>query len=272
MSEQTDIATRIASIEARLQELKSIDTPGNFTSGGILFGGTDGVIASDASNLYWDNTNDRLGLGTNAPNTKLDIRGTNASYGSGPHIDFTTSADVYPQLQILPYAHNNIQIAFDAKFDGTNWKSSDAGSNFRIGKTSNILGLYYDSGNTAGNNVASWGEAFGIGVDGYARFGGVNIRIGTQLVTLANNAVARIGTTNNNVFVLVHAGTAPAMYVLNGATNTVNELLDPAGVYTPTAGTAASLNIYWSGANTRYEIENKRGATLTARFWLFDSP
>lgn len=54
-----------------------------------------------------------------------------------------------------------------------------------------------------------------------------------------------------------------ALYFLNGAAHTVNEIIDPAAQYSGAAGTAASINIYWSAGNNRYEIENKRGATRT---------
>ena len=34
------------------------------------------AFASDAANLFWDDTNNRLGIGTNAPASALDLRGT----------------------------------------------------------------------------------------------------------------------------------------------------------------------------------------------------
>ena len=46
------------------------------TSGSVLFSnGT--TIAQDNANLFWDDTNNRLGIGTNAPLVKLQIFGTN---------------------------------------------------------------------------------------------------------------------------------------------------------------------------------------------------
>src|SRR3990167_10567699 len=46
------------------------------TAGAVLFGGTAGLISQDNSNFFWDDTNNRLGLGTTSPQTLLDINGT----------------------------------------------------------------------------------------------------------------------------------------------------------------------------------------------------
>jgi hypothetical protein len=47
-----------------------------FTAGSVVFAGTSGVYAQDNAQLFWDDTNNRLGLGTAAPAIKLDIHGT----------------------------------------------------------------------------------------------------------------------------------------------------------------------------------------------------
>ena len=44
------------------------------TSGSVLFS-NGSTIAQDNANLFWDNTNKRLGIGTNAPTQSLDVRG-----------------------------------------------------------------------------------------------------------------------------------------------------------------------------------------------------
>ena len=43
------------------------------------------AFASDAANLFWDDTNNRLGVGTNAPSAKVFIQGTEAST-TGTHL------------------------------------------------------------------------------------------------------------------------------------------------------------------------------------------
>src|SRR3990167_2024849 len=51
-------------------------TLSNIGAGSILFGGTAGLISQDNANLFWDDTNNRLGIGTASPATPLDVNGT----------------------------------------------------------------------------------------------------------------------------------------------------------------------------------------------------
>jgi len=43
------------------------------TAGSVTFAGTAGVVSQDNSNLFWDDTNNRLGIGTAVPKTLLTI-------------------------------------------------------------------------------------------------------------------------------------------------------------------------------------------------------
>ncbi len=48
----------------------------SFTDGSVIF--SDGVgLAEDNGNLFWDDVNNRLGIGTNSPTDRLHVRGTN---------------------------------------------------------------------------------------------------------------------------------------------------------------------------------------------------
>ena len=47
----------------------------SFSSGSTLFAGTSGQISQNNSQFFWDNVNNRLGVGTNAPSSKLHIVG-----------------------------------------------------------------------------------------------------------------------------------------------------------------------------------------------------
>jgi hypothetical protein len=48
-------------------------------SGAIQFS-NGSAFASDASNLFWDDTNNRLGVGTNAPTSNFDVKSTATSF------------------------------------------------------------------------------------------------------------------------------------------------------------------------------------------------
>lgn len=57
------------------------------TPGSVIFAGTGGVLSESNANLFWDNTNGRLGLGTNAPSRRLDVNGTSLFRGAMRYVD-----------------------------------------------------------------------------------------------------------------------------------------------------------------------------------------
>ena len=85
---------------------------------------------------------------------KLAIEGTNAS-SAGPHVQFTTASDDYPLYVIRPWTHDNISLYFDAHYNAVAGKeqSSDAGSNYQIRKTSDLLYFRTDSGHAQGADL-----------------------------------------------------------------------------------------------------------------------
>ena len=92
------------------------------------------------------------------------IYGTDNSV-NGPHIQTFTSVDNYPLLQIMSLQHNNIFLGFDTYYDGSTYRSSNSGSNFLIGKTSNSFRVLCGSGAAQGTvptlSVASSWDASG---------------------------------------------------------------------------------------------------------------
>ena len=132
--------------------------------------------------LNVDSTNERVGIGTaTIPHggvgwAKFAIDGTNASV-AGPHIQFTTSLDNYPLMQILNYRHDDISIRFDSYWDGAN-KSSDAGSNYAIFKVSDLFKIMYDSGVAKGGAVA-WNDGIVLNTSGMVTASGLTLN-GTQ--------------------------------------------------------------------------------------------
>lgn len=71
---------RLAALESRFEALVVQDRPGSkaFTSGRIPFGSPTGVL-TESSDLVWDNTNKRLGIGTSSPAARAHIAATSGS-------------------------------------------------------------------------------------------------------------------------------------------------------------------------------------------------
>ncbi len=96
----------------------------------------------------------------------LALEGTDGS-AAGPHIQATTAADDYPLMQILNWAHDEVAIYFDAYRDAGGELSSDAGSNFRIGKglTADTFSIEYDSGIAQGAAI-TWNTGISLDTSG----------------------------------------------------------------------------------------------------------
>tara|TARA_R110000868_G_scaffold158316_2_gene386305 strand:+ start:2230 stop:5232 length:3003 start_codon:yes stop_codon:yes gene_type:complete len=58
------------------------DKVNNSTTGSVLFSGSGGALSQDNTNFYWDDTNNRLGLGNNTPSFTLDVSGTGRVTGN----------------------------------------------------------------------------------------------------------------------------------------------------------------------------------------------
>lgn len=83
-----------------------------------------------------------------------------------------------------------------------------------------------------------------------------------QSTSVANNGVTALFAAGDYGLLVVEGNGNLALYYLKGAGHATVEINDSDAVYSVTATTAGSTNIYWSGANSRYELENKRGGTL----------
>ena len=173
---------------------------------------TGGTTQSTNERMRIDG-NGKLGLGTNAiPKAaigaaKFAIEGTDAST-SGPHLQFTTSADNYPLLQNLNWSHDYIYNAYDSYFDGT-WKSgTTAGGNFVMGKEAGKFLIQYAANNTQGSAIA-WNN--GIIMN---NTGKVGIGTATFNATYPEKLLVDAGTTTS-VNAIVGKGSIDSYLQLN---------------------------------------------------------
>jgi len=64
------------------------DTVTSATAGSILFAGAGGVLAQDNANLFYDDANNRLAIGTTTPSNALEVFGTTSAGGISSNIGY----------------------------------------------------------------------------------------------------------------------------------------------------------------------------------------
>jgi hypothetical protein len=77
-----------------------------FTTGSIVFAGASGVYSQSNSQFFWDNSNNRLGVGNASPGATLDVTGNIRLSAGSPNIEFNNGGPmVYsPAANTLAFA------------------------------------------------------------------------------------------------------------------------------------------------------------------------
>ena len=116
-----------------------------FTAGSVVFAGASGVYAQDNTNLFFDDTNNRLGIGTASPDAALTVN-TVASFGAGAIALPSIASKGDLDTGIWFPAINTIAI------------STAAAERFRITSTGNVgIGTSAADAALTVNTVASFG-------------------------------------------------------------------------------------------------------------------
>jgi hypothetical protein len=165
---------------------------------------------------------------------KFAIDGTDSST-AGPHVQFTTAADDYPLFHHINYAHDAMAMVFDAYWDGADYRSSDAGSNYQILKQSDLFSIRYDSGIAQGAAI-TWNDGIVLNTSGNVGIGGAptyRLDVFGGDINIAEGQYYRYGAG-----VLAYAQTALHNYYFGSAGN-----LTTTGTYNTAAGDNAAINL-----------------------------
>jgi len=197
----------------------SAPTFSTMTAGSILFGGTAGLVSQDNANLFWDDTNNRLGIGTVTPGSALDVKGTlRLSGATSGFVGFAPAAAAGSTIYTLPSA------------DGT------AGQ---------IL-------STNASGVLSW--ATNSGVTSLTTPTGTNANggsISSNVLTLSLADGTNPGLLSTGTQTIAGAKTFSSAIVAPTATNTINGLIINSGSLSGITGIAmTSGNFAQAGAGT----------------------
>jgi hypothetical protein len=82
-----------------------------FTAGSVVFAGASGVYSQDNANLFFDDTNNRLGVGTVTPDTLLHVLGAATTDGSISYVNQLTATTAY---NASPLVGTQVSLKYNA--------------------------------------------------------------------------------------------------------------------------------------------------------------
>ena len=165
----------------------SVQSGASFTQGSVIFAGTSGVFSQNNSQLFWDNTNNRLGIGTTSPTSTITLSLNTAAppaTASGTLVHAAGADGVAPRIFIDSFA-NNGQLSL-RRANGTAASPSALAANDTIG---GIYGFGYGATGYSSNRASisilaaeAWTDAAQ----------GTYITFGTNAVGSAASAVEKM--------------------------------------------------------------------------------
>lgn len=250
-------------------------TSTTFTAGSVVFAGASGVYSQDNANLFWDDTNNRLGLGTTTPGYSL------TTYAS------TTSLSIQQVVQNNNAGAGTAAIGFNVSFvagEGSNTKggigfqrnaaygggfmafyNNNSGAAGDFTTADEAMRIHNSKGVSIGNTTdpgvgnvsassfiprtapsAAWGIDFPSGSGAY--------------VSIANAATYDIASGSGVVYIWEDAGNGVGVfYTYYGS---VNINFQNGALYTNISGTPTKVNVFYNAGTGKYRIENNFGSTL----------
>jgi len=119
------------------------------TTGSVLFAGVSGALSQDNANFFWDDTNNRLGIGTSTPTERLNVSGGNflLTMALGGYLK------MYDQAGIIHNIESNQALVLQTTTSYINLKAGSGGSiSFATNNSSTPL-LTLNSSNVVGNTT-----------------------------------------------------------------------------------------------------------------------
>jgi hypothetical protein len=183
------------------------------TNGRVLFQGTGNVLQQSA-NLFWDNTNGRLGIGTSSPAQFLDILSSGNSFIGVKSTGTTTETGIvinnnlyYASLQVFGSLFSNTALRNTSLFATQSGITSMAfatlgAANIAFKTNSNgtnneRLTIFGSTGNVGINTTTDAG--FKLDVNGTARVSGT-ARIESSLTALSSATIGGTTLAANAIF------------------------------------------------------------------------
>jgi len=155
-----------------------------FTTGSVIFQGSGGTLTQNNSQLFWDNTNNRLGVGTASPTGAITAVGAYTASTAAPLVVQNTLAygppsySQYTQIwlnsvgSVIASMRSNSEFSVSSTISTAYFRSGTAGnSTTPIYGNNAASGMYFPATNIIGFSTTN--------VEALRIFSGQNISIGT---------------------------------------------------------------------------------------------
>lgn len=178
-------------------------TATQMTQGSVLFAGASGVYAQDNANLFWDDSNNRLGIGTTGPNQQLEMTGNF-------RLPATTNSAQYGIIY-----KGATRFLMDFVYSGR------IGHNLFLGEDAGNLTM---GSSGTGNYLASYNIGIGLSALKSLTTGYSNFALGSEALefTTTGHENSAIGTNglifNTTGYQNISIGTNAGLYHANGST------------------------------------------------------
>jgi hypothetical protein len=202
-----------------------------FTAGSVVFAGASGIYSQDNANFFWDDANNRLGVGNASPGATLDVTGNIRLSAANPNIELNNGGP----MVYSPGVANTLSFA-------TGGGPSTPVERFRIGSagqwgiggaTYGTAGQVFTSGGalaaptwttpTTGTvtSVSGTGTVNGITLTGTVTTSG-SLTLGGTLGGIANSQLTNSSITINGSAISLGGSVSVGTVTSVGGTGTVN--------------------------------------------------
>ncbi len=251
-----DIEKTLVATEVLLEDIKAI-IGSSFTQGSVLF--SDGfTITEDNANFFWDDTNDRLGIGTNTPGVKLHALKGGTAVGDGTEVAIFQNNNLTTDNAIISLVAGNAGVS---RFQFSDVNDRDEGfiefdhstGKFNIGDNGSEVNLTIDSSGNIGIGTTSPAAKFEVMVDDGDNVSGILID---------QNDTGEVGLTIDS------QATTAANLLITSPTITTGNVLDISSANSLTTGTALRVDSASTAFSTGMLISSEyitSGDSLTNR-------
>jgi len=240
-------------------------------AGSILFAGTGGLLSQDNTNFFWDDANNRLGVGTNSPLDRLHIASGNIIIERGRAISVTNSLGAYAGniLELFtddnlylssPISGGNLIFRYNGSVEGMRMTPN---GNFLIGTNTDVTAFGGAKLQVKGgaSTPSSWSGRIVAGgsanvflmgeLNGVAQFGGHNAALNAWADIYINSGGANVkiggGTTGSSPSAKLH--------VIN-STEQIRVGFNDSNYYSTTVGSTGGVTFDAVGAGASFTFND----------------